>query len=63
MVDDKIASPHVAGLAAYLMSLEGLNTVAAVTSRIKQLARASGAAAKGANSATTTLIAYNGDGF
>ncbi|KAE9378630.1 putative subtilisin-like protease [Stipitochalara longipes BDJ] len=58
-----MASPHVAGLAAYLMSLEGLNTPAAVASRIKQLAGASGAAAKGANAATTTLIAYNGDGF
>ena len=45
------------------MSLEGLNSTAAVTNRIKQLAGASGAAATGANSATTTLIAYNGDGF
>ncbi|PMD37079.1 putative subtilisin-like protease, partial [Hyaloscypha variabilis F] len=57
-----MASPHVAGLAAYLMSLEGLNTTAAVTSRIRQLAGASGAAVKGTNAATTTLIAYNGDG-
>jgi hypothetical protein len=45
------------------MSLEGLTTPAAVTSRIKQLAGASGASVKGANAATTTLIAYNGDGF
>jgi hypothetical protein len=45
------------------MSLEGLNTPAAVTSRIKQLAGASGASVKGINAATTTLIAYNGDGF
>jgi hypothetical protein len=58
-----VASPHVAGLAAYLMSLEGLATPAAVTSRMKQLAGASGASARGANAATTTLIAYNGDGF
>ncbi|KAH8749562.1 putative subtilisin-like protease [Hyaloscypha sp. PMI_1271] len=58
-----MASPHVAGLAAYLMSLEGLATPAAVTSRIKQLAGASGASVKGANAATTTLIAYNGNGF
>jgi len=59
---DEHGFPHVAGLAVYLMSLERLNTPAAVTAKIKQLAGASGAAAKGVNSATTTLIAYNGDG-
>jgi hypothetical protein len=61
--DEKAASPHAAGLAAYLISLEGLNTPAAVSNRIKQLAGVSGAAAKGVSAATATLIAYNGDGF
>lgn len=44
------------------MALEGLDTAAAVTARMKQLAGATGAAAIGVNRATTTLIAYNGNG-
>ena len=53
----------MAGLAAYLIALEGLTTPAAVTARIKQLAGTTGRAVAGASRGTTTLIAYNGDGF
>ena len=56
------ASPHVAGLAAYIMSLEGLTAVADVTARIKTLAGSTGAAVLGAGTNTTTLIANNGSG-
>jgi len=58
-----MASPHIAGVAAYLMALEGLNTVASITARIKQLARTTGSAVAGVGTGTTTLIVYNGDGF
>jgi len=58
-----MASPHVAGLAAYLMALEGLNSTVSVTARIKQLAGTTGRTVSGAATGTTTLIAYNGDGF
>jgi len=58
-----MASPHIAGMAAYLMALEGLNTVASITTRIKQLAGNTGSAVTGAGTGTTTLIAYNGNGF
>lgn len=63
MSGTSMASPHVAGLAAYLITLEGLNTPAAVTARIKSLASGTGARASGVQSGTTTIIAYNGDGF
>jgi subtilisin family serine protease len=56
-----MASPHVAGLAAYLMSLEGLTNVTAVTNRIKALATASGASVKSNVRGTTNLIANNGN--
>jgi hypothetical protein len=56
-------SPHVAGLAAYLMSLEGSTTPADVVARIKALATTTGATTKSAGKGSTTLIAYNGDGF
>lgn len=62
-----MASPHVAGLAAYLMSLDGNLTTSdapsLVSAKLKSLAASTGAAVTGANSNTTTLIAYNGDGF
>ncbi|EKD17531.1 uncharacterized protein L3040_006646 [Drepanopeziza brunnea f. sp. 'multigermtubi'] len=58
-----MACPHIAGLAAYLMNLENLEAPEDVKARIKQLAASTGAAVKGANQETTTLIAYNGDGF
>jgi subtilisin family serine protease len=40
-----MASPHVAGLAAYLMALEGITGVQDVADRIKELAGATGAQA------------------
>ncbi|KAL1837147.1 hypothetical protein VTJ49DRAFT_4212 [Mycothermus thermophilus] len=55
-----MASPHVAGLAAYLMALEGLTTAESVSNRIKQLAQQTGARVRGGPRNTTTLIANNG---
>ncbi|KAK4142865.1 serine protease [Dichotomopilus funicola] len=55
-----MASPHVAGLAAYLMALENITGVQDVSDRIKELAQATGAQVKGAPRGTTTLIANNG---
>ncbi|KAB5584869.1 serine protease [Coniochaeta sp. 2T2.1] len=55
-----MASPHVAGLAAYLMALEGLNNVDAVGERIRQLAQGTGARVRGNVRGTTSLIANNG---
>ncbi|TVY51756.1 Subtilisin-like protease 2 [Lachnellula cervina] len=61
-----MASPHIAGLAAYLMALENLTAVAAVTARITALAGSTGAVATGAGigigTGTTTLIGNNGSG-
>ncbi|KAJ2898349.1 subtilase [Zalerion maritima] len=62
-----MASPHVCGLAAYLMSTEGISAndeklQEAVVARIKELAGTTGAAASGVpNDGTTTLIAFNGN--
>jgi subtilisin family serine protease len=54
-----MATPHIAGLAAYLIALEGLSTPAAVQSRIKALATSGKIVdAKSANN----LIGYNGNG-
>ncbi|KAI1123871.1 peptidase S8/S53 domain-containing protein [Nemania abortiva] len=55
-----MSTPHVAGLALYLISLEGLSTPAAVTARIKAL----GTSGKISSlpSGTVNLIAYNGNG-
>ncbi|PBP28721.1 subtilase [Diplocarpon rosae] len=58
-----MASPHVAGLAAYLMAYENITAPADVLARMQQLAKSTGAGVTGANSQTTTLIAYNGDGY
>ncbi|KAI6382714.1 hypothetical protein MCOR25_000525 [Pyricularia grisea] len=63
-----MASPHVAGLAAYLMALDptltagdGIETAATkVDARIKQLATAMGAKVTNPGTSTTTLIANNG---
>ncbi|SPO02074.1 related to alkaline protease (oryzin) [Cephalotrichum gorgonifer] len=75
-----MASPHVAGLAAYLMSLESIGasfrtgqdrdnngkddsfaqTVDAVTARIVELAKTTGARVGNNERGTTSLIAYNG---
>ncbi|RDW60288.1 hypothetical protein BP5796_11894 [Coleophoma crateriformis] len=58
-----MASPHVAGLAAYLMALNtSLTTPAAVTNRIISLANKTGAAVLKAGTGSPTLIANNGDG-
>ena len=54
-----MATPHVAGLAAYLIALEGLTTPAAVQARIKALAT-SGKVIDPKGS--SNLIAYNGNG-
>ncbi|QSZ34964.1 hypothetical protein DSL72_007826 [Monilinia vaccinii-corymbosi] len=55
-----MATPHVAGLAAYLIALEGLSTPAAVTARIKSLATSG--LITNAGSGSPNLIAYNGNG-
>jgi len=56
-----MASPHVAGLAAYLMALEGITDVAAVASRIVKLAESTGAEVSNNRGNTTSLIANNGN--
>ncbi|KHE84604.1 hypothetical protein GE21DRAFT_10172, partial [Neurospora crassa] len=56
-----MASPHVAGLAAYLMALEGLTDVTAVGNRIKELAQKTGAKVTNNVRGTTSLIANNGN--
>jgi len=58
-----MACPHVAGLAAYLMALEGITTAADLTTRMRELAATTGASVLGQVQGTTTLIAYNGNGF
>ncbi|CZT03062.1 probable endopeptidase K [Rhynchosporium agropyri] len=55
-----MACPHVAGLAAYLIGLEGLSTPAAVQSRIKALATSGKVLSPGSGSPNS--IAYNGNG-
>ncbi|KAI0890941.1 subtilisin-like protein [Annulohypoxylon nitens] len=56
-----MASPHIAGLAAYLMSLEGLTNATAVSDRIKALGGASGASVLRNVRGTTSVIANNGN--
>ncbi|KAK0750363.1 peptidase S8/S53 domain-containing protein [Schizothecium vesticola] len=55
-----MASPHIAGLAAYLMALEGISSVTAVSDRIKALAAAAGAEVAN-NREFSNLIANNGN--
>lgn len=55
-----MASPHVAGLAAYLIALEGLTTPASVASRIIALATTGRVTSPGTGS--PNRIAYNGNG-
>ncbi|KAJ4291462.1 hypothetical protein N0V88_006058 [Collariella sp. IMI 366227] len=55
-----MASPHVAGLAAYVMALNGVSGVEEVSDFIKQLAQDSGASVKNNAAGTTDLIANNG---
>jgi oryzin len=54
-----MATPHIAGLAAYLIALEGLSSPSAVQSRIKSLAT-SGKIVDAES--TNNLIGYNGNG-
>ncbi|PBP16322.1 cuticle-degrading serine protease [Diplocarpon rosae] len=54
-----MACPHIAGLAAYLIGLEGLSTPAAVQTRIKALGVPG---VTSAGSGSPDLIAYNGNG-
>ncbi|EPE08531.1 serine protease [Ophiostoma piceae UAMH 11346] len=56
-----MASPHVAGLAAYLMSLEGLTSSATVRARMEELADATGAAVRNNVAGTTSRIVNNGN--
>ncbi|KAI1474482.1 hypothetical protein K445DRAFT_9922 [Daldinia sp. EC12] len=56
-----MASPHIAGLAAYLMSLEGITDATAVSDRIKELGAATGASVRRNVRGTTSVIANNGN--
>ncbi|POS84915.1 hypothetical protein EPUL_003113, partial [Erysiphe pulchra] len=55
-----MASPHIAGLALYLISKEPeLNTPQKVIARMLEMARSTDAEVEGNAAGTTTLIAYN----
>ncbi|KJK73550.1 hypothetical protein H634G_11186 [Metarhizium anisopliae BRIP 53293] len=54
------ATPHVAGLAAYIMALEGITQPADVMSRLISLAEETGARVQWTAPNTTSLIATNG---
>ena len=54
-----MATPHIAGLAAYLIALEGLSSPSAVVNRIQSLATSG--KIKDSES-TNNLIGYNGSG-
>ncbi len=56
-----LACPHVTGLAAYLMSLQGANSADQVDALIKNLATQTGASVKNNAQGTTNLIANNGN--
>ncbi|KAL7620620.1 hypothetical protein AAE478_009615 [Parahypoxylon ruwenzoriense] len=56
-----MASPHIAGLAAYLMALEGITDATAVSDRIKELGAATGATVRRNARGTTNVIANNGN--
>lgn len=55
-----MASPHVAGLGAYLLALEGKKTPAALASRIQSLSNKN--AITGIKSGTPNYLVYNGNG-
>jgi subtilisin family serine protease len=55
-----MACPHVAGLSAYLMALEGISGPDKVAARLTELAQAAGASVKNNVKGTTNLIANNG---
>lgn len=56
-----MASPHVAGLAAYLMALENITDIDAVATRIMGLAADTNASVVANARRTTNLIANNGN--
>ncbi|KID84718.1 Peptidase S8, subtilisin-related protein [Metarhizium guizhouense ARSEF 977] len=56
-----MASPHVAGLVAYMMTLEGISNPAEVTALLKQLSKNTDATVEGGRGGTTPLIANNGN--
>ncbi|KAF7549957.1 hypothetical protein G7046_g8168 [Stylonectria norvegica] len=56
-----MASPHVAGLAAYLLGLQGDSTPDALVALIKDLASKTGAKVQNNVAGTTDLIANNGN--
>ncbi|KAF7549153.1 hypothetical protein G7Z17_g6564 [Cylindrodendrum hubeiense] len=56
-----MASPHVAGLAAYLMAFQGITDPAEVVELMKSLATQSGASVVNNVDGTTNLIANNGN--
>lgn len=56
-----MASPHVAGLAAYLMSFQNVQEPSRVVELIKSLAQQSGAKVRNNAADTTDLIANNGN--
>ncbi|KAK2591833.1 Cuticle-degrading protease [Conoideocrella luteorostrata] len=55
-----MATPHIAGLAAYLSALEGSSNPAALCSRIQSLSTKN--VLKGIPSGTVNYLAYNGNG-
>ncbi|KAF5124191.1 Subtilisin-like protease 2 [Metarhizium anisopliae] len=56
-----MASPHVAGLANYLMRLENVSDPAKVTAMLKGLSKETDATVEGGRRDTTPLIANNGN--
>jgi subtilisin family serine protease len=56
-----MACPHVAGLVAYLMALDGITDITTITTKITALAGASGASVLDNAADTTSLIANNGN--
>ncbi|CCU77303.1 alkaline protease [Blumeria hordei DH14] len=63
MANKLAASPHIAGLAAYLISTESLATPEAVLARMLELARTTSAKVDEQLTNTIDLIAYNGSGL
>jgi len=56
-----MATPHIAGLAAYLMSLEGITDIDKLLARMQALATRTGAEVQNNQAQTTDLIANNGN--
>jgi len=55
-----MATPHITGLAAYLMAFENITDLDALSKRITDLAQKTGAKVINDEGTTTTLIANNG---